>query len=587
MSESDTQAEDAIYAAGLVPLIVGVTGHRDLVPDEIPGIREAVRSFLTGLQKQFPDRPVQVLSPLADGADKLVAALALELGMKIIVSLPMPEDLYVRDFSTPESLQEFHRLRGEAEAVYELPIVPDTTREQISDYGRHRDYQYAQLGVFLGAHSHILLALWDGKQTSDLGGTAQVVEFRRDDVMRGYAPTEKLNSQLLTEDESDLVYHIVVSRNRENGAPQPGLVPMLGQWLTISESQPRQSELSETYIKVFERTSEFNREAREHQREIEEQSYPLVDDTDARLLPEVTRTIHRLFCAADWLAIHYQAKRLTSLRITHSLAFLMGLVFLFYADLEARRLFVLIFFACFMLAFVIHSYAARKQWHARYLEYRTLAEGLRVQFYWAAAGVTTEMITKFSHENFLQKQDIDLGWIRNVMRVASIGCDIAPNTDPQGLEIVLREWVGDADKGGQLRYYSSKKSMYRERAQRVESLANLTSIVVGIILVLCVIVSSDVVRTNLFLALGAMLLLFGVRQAYAFQVAEKDVIKQYEFMHSIFATANRRIHLASSDTERRRILRVLGEAALDEHAQWIFLHRDRPSDAGGFLRMES
>ncbi|HMB73465.1 MAG TPA: hypothetical protein VKQ06_07825 [Gammaproteobacteria bacterium] len=587
MSEPDSQTEETIYAAGLVPLIIGVTGHRDLVPAELPGIRTAVHSFLSGLQQQFPDRPVQVLSPLAAGADRLVAEVALELGMKIIVSLPMPEDLYIKDFDTADLLQEFYRLRGEAEAVYELPIVPGSTREQISNYTKHRDYQYAQLGVFLGAHSHVLLALWDGKQSSDLGGTAQVVEFRRDDVMRGYEPTEQLNSQLLTEDESDLVYHIVVSRDRENGAPESGLVPMLGQWLTISESQPRQSALSETYVKVFERTSEFNREARAHQKEIEEESYPLINKEDAALLPEVTRTIHRLFCAADWLAIHYQAKRMTSLRVTHSLAFLMGMVFLFYADFEARRLFVLVFFACFMLAFVIHNYSARQQWHAKYLEYRTLAEGLRVQFYWAAAGVTTEMITKFSHENFLQKQDIELGWIRNVMRVASIGCDIAPNLDPQGVEIVVREWVGDADEGGQLRYYSTKKSTYRERAQRIDSLANLTSIVVGIILVLCVIVSSDATRTTLFLALGAMLLLFGVRQAYAFQVAEKDVIKQYEFMHSIFATAERRIRRASSDTEKRRILRVLGEAALDEHAQWIFLHRDRPADAAGFLRMES
>jgi hypothetical protein len=111
--------------------------------------------------------------------------------------------------------------------------------------------------------------------------------------------------------------------------------------------------------------------------------------------------------------------------------------------------------------------------------------------------------------------------------------------------------------------------------------------IVGIVLVACVIVAADDTRTNLFLALGTMLLLFGVRQSYAFQVAEKDVIKQYEFMHSIFATAARRITRAASDVERRRILRVLGEAALDEHAQWIFLHRDRKSDAGGFLRMES
>jgi len=585
--DSDSESEAAIYEAGIVPLLIGVTGHRDLVPAEIPGIRLAVRLFLSGLHEQFPDRPIQILSPLAEGADRLVAEVALELGHHIVVAVPMPEDLYVTDFETAQSRAEYERLRAQSVHVYELPIVPHASREQITHHGEHRNQQYAQLGVFLGAHSHVLLALWDGKESSELGGTAQVVEFRRDDVMRGYAPTEQLNQQLLADDESDLVYHIVVSRNRENGQPANGLISQTGKWLNIEAGLPRQFDLSETYVKVFERTSEFNREARANRERIEAESWPLVGKEDARYLPESTRTIHRVFCAADWLAIHYQGKRLQALRITHSLAFLMGLMFLFYADFEARRPFVLVFFACFVIAFLVHTHASRKSWHGRYLEYRTLAEGLRVQFYWAAAGVTTEMVTKFSHDNFLQKQDIELGWIRNVMRFASIGCDIAPNLNPHGVEFTVREWVGDEKTGGQLKYYKTKKEIYRERTARLETLASITSVVVGTILITCIIVSSDEVRTNLFLALGAMLLMSGVRQAYAFQVAEKDVIKQYEFMYSIFATAHRRILRATSNVEKRRILRVLGEAALDEHAQWIFLHRDRPSDAGGFLRMES
>ena len=81
-----------------------------------------------------------------------------------------------------------------------------------------------------------------------------------------------------------------------------------------------------------------------------------------------------------------------------------------------------------MLAAVgINALAVRGAWHRKYLDYRTLAEGLRVQFYWAAAGVTSGNVTKFAHDNFLQMQDTELGWIRNVMRVAGTECDIAPN----------------------------------------------------------------------------------------------------------------------------------------------------------------
>ena len=53
-----------------------------------------------------------------------------------------------------------------------------------------------------------------------------------------------------------------------------------------------------------------------------------------------------------------------------------------------------------------------------------------MQFYWAAAGVTSGTVRKFAHDNFLQMQDPELGWIRNVMRVAGIGCDDRPNDVP-------------------------------------------------------------------------------------------------------------------------------------------------------------
>jgi hypothetical protein len=82
------------------PLVVGVTGHRDLVPAEMPGIRGRVREFLMHLHGQYPDRDLVVLTPLAEGADRLVAEEALALGLPVTVVLPMPRALYAEDFKT-------------------------------------------------------------------------------------------------------------------------------------------------------------------------------------------------------------------------------------------------------------------------------------------------------------------------------------------------------------------------------------------------------------------------------------------------------------------------------------------------------
>lgn len=169
-----------------VPLIVAVTGHRDLVADEVPLIRAHVREFFRRLLDEFPERGITVMSSLAEGADQLVAEEALTLGISLIAPLPMPRELYLEDFETPIAREKFNTLLSQATEIFELPITTGNTAQTIAEHGPNRNRQYAQLGVFLCAHCHILLALWDGKESEELGGTGQVVRFHHDDVMPGY-----------------------------------------------------------------------------------------------------------------------------------------------------------------------------------------------------------------------------------------------------------------------------------------------------------------------------------------------------------------------------------------------------------------
>jgi hypothetical protein len=573
------------FDAGLVPLLIGVTGHRDLVPEEVPKLRERIRDFFALLRQRFPDRPLRVLSPLAEGADRLVAEVALDLGLELAVPLPMPIDVYLQDFESQDSKREFMALYSAAKAVYELPVAPGSARERWHERGEHRNLQYAQLGVFLCAHSHMLLALWDGKASGDLGGTAQVIRFHHDDVMEGYAQTQIMSKQILVADDSDLVYHIVTSRNRPGGAPVEELRPLSAYWLTADPVEPRTAELPERYARVFDLTSRFNRDARKHRGKIFSESWSLISPENAGLLPAGAHEIDLLFRTADWLAIYFQRNTLSALRITHALTLVMGLLFIVYSDIDPTRGLLIGFYACLAAAFAIHIRASRLLWHSKYLEYRALAEGLRVQFYWAAAGVTSESTTKFAHDNFLQKQDIDLGWIRNVMRVAGIGCDVNPAQNTSGLQFVLREWVGSEEQGGQLKYFRKKIAQYSEKSNQMDQFGKLIGGIVMAMLILSMIVATAKTRNLLFVVLAISLFLYALRESYAHKTAEKDLIKQYAFMNSIFGNARRRIDAATSDLERRFVLRALGEAALDEHAEWILRHRDRPLNQGGLWRM--
>jgi hypothetical protein len=570
-----------------VPLVVAVTGHRDLLPAEVPRIRERVRAFLCQLRDAYPDRSIAVMCALAEGADRLVAEEAIALKLPLTVPLPMPRRLYVQDFATDESRAEFERLCAAAVDVFELPITPGNTEASIQEPGPGRSRQYAQMGVFLCAHCHVLLALWDGKPSDQLGGTAQVVRFHHDDIMPGYTPKSVSSRLVLTDDESDLVYHIVCSRDRPDGAPAEGLRPLDVSWFTTDDRQPRVQEIPTRHRVVFERTNEFSRDAVANAVAIEAGKYPLMTPEQARSMPPGLQDINHVFCVADWLAIHYQKKVMQALLATHACVLLMGVVYVSYTDVAADRWLLFLLLGLMLVASSINHAARRGDWHRKYLDYRTLAEGLRVQFYWAAAGVTSGNVSKFAHDNFLQMQDPDLGWIRNVMRVAGTECDITPNLDPEGVQFVIREWIGD-DRSGQLGYFSRKGGERLRRHADTQKLGRFGLWGSAVTLVILLFVGAgltDSVRMPLVYVMGIVLLGVGVRQAYAQATAESELIKQYEFMHRIFHNARRRIDAAEDDVERRRILKLLGDAALEEHAEWILMHRERSIDQKEIVRL--
>jgi hypothetical protein len=76
--------------------------------------------------------------------------------------------------------------------------------------------------------------------------------------------------------------------------------------------------------------------------------------------------------------------------------------------------------------------------------------------------------------------------------------------------------------------------------------------------------------------MGLLPLLAGIREAYSYKKADKELIKQYRFMHRLFVQARAALdHTADAD-EQREILRLLGEASLAEHVEWALMHRQRP-----------
>jgi hypothetical protein len=153
-------------------LRVGVSGHR--LPPKLPEESEApLRALIDRILAAIVDTArkantasaLVIISSLAEGSDRIVAAAGLAAGFALQVVLPFERAEYARDFETQTSRTEFEQLLARACDVFELGGVAGE---------RPRAYEAA--GLFMLANIDMLIAIWDGKVAAGVGGTAQIVE---------------------------------------------------------------------------------------------------------------------------------------------------------------------------------------------------------------------------------------------------------------------------------------------------------------------------------------------------------------------------------------------------------------------------
>lgn len=546
-------------------LLVGVTGHRKLREQDIDGLKAQVREVFRDLQDRYPQLPLVILSPLAEGADGLVADVAFEMRLRVVAPLPLPPASYRQDFATPASLAQFERRLAAAE-VLTLPVHRDALGDPDRP-GPARDRQYAEAGFFVSRHCHLLLALWDGQDQQSLGGTSHVVRFHLHGERPGPLQAAAAALSLLGMEEGALVLHLPAARQGE--ALPAGTS---GGWLTNLDEPPAQSGMPEPFDRMFRHQAGFNDDLDKYADEIDAASG---EPGAAGACP-----VQRLFAAADWMARNYQKRVLRVLRATYVMAAATGAAFIVYAHVHSQDALIYMYLLLFVAGIGLAMLARRRQWHRKYLDYRALAEGLRVQSYWRRAGVIDIAHPSHANENFIQEQDLELGWIRNVMRAANVEGLLAPaDAGPAQVDKVAAEWVGTRETGGQLRYFSTTADRRARHHRQAELLGHGTlavGIAISVVLALFAHRWGYETKTALVVVMGLLSVAAGVHEAYAHKKADKELVKQYRFMERIYAGARRRLDAAASTDEKRHILRVLGEAALAEHVEWTLVHRERP-----------
>lgn len=585
-----------------LPLIIGVTGHRDLRTADIESLRREIRETLSRIRTDYlgsdNNTPLIVMSSLAEGADQLVASVALELGALLVSPLPMPAEEYRRDFSS-DACAEFDSLLSNSLTAPEMPLVEGNTLEAIRGDGPRRALQYKEAGLYILRHCHILLALWDGESRDvKTGGTAEMLSFRR----AGFFLSS--NSPIRDCIASALIGPvIVISTPRQSGVAQKVTVSTLPwgrQLFPIPPGDAAQKREADTW-REFEihigMTVAYNRDAARvlsssngltmfRQGLVQLMFAPrsqISSNAQKLILHEAP-----LFCAtyamADLLARYYQKRFIIVWQTLFILAFFMAVALGVPSIFPGTKSYWLVVYqGLFFCSFAIYLFAHRREYQAKYLDYRALSEASRVGVFWKIAEIEQSVADAYP-----LCQMPELSWIPVSLR--SLDClhggrDRAiPRIDSLRYDVCRDIWVR-----GQLDYYLKRGEHHARVARRSKMLSGGFVVVAGLGTLLIGLSKSFSPNWNFHIPFGGaayipltlalMPAAAAAIQGYAEQLGRNAQAMQFERMCALF---NRTLTILPRSFDKgdphriREVFQELGRESLQEAASWTSIFRLRP-----------
>lgn len=524
-----------------IPIVVGITGHRAIREQDRPAIAAAVRGELEKLRALCPHAPLVMLSSLAEGGDLLCADVAEELGLTLIAALPRDRADYERDFS-PAALTRFAHHCDRAQQVF---VAPDTERAPVG--GDDRDFQFRQAGIYVAAHCHVLLALWDGGAgTAAACGTAEAVDF----ALRGsFRPV----SGPALPAYGKAVIHIFTPRG-EHTELAAGTVRILGD--------------REAALDILRKTEDFDRKAAALALG---EDFDLPDDAGADPTLERMARVRR---AAGKLSRQAAQRYRRVLALLAAASALLTFAFLMYDEARAVWM-ILVCGAMLLAAWGCRRYAVRSDCHRSYLEFRALAECLRVQTWLRYAGSRVQAADLLS---WTQKEET--AWVSAALDAMSVGAAPELRRDIRVCWVqAQRDYHRQAEKRSRKRLDASDRTVGTALFLSVALyLAGLGyELLCGGLIFRPVAAVADVEfwRTVLKILMGTLSAVTLFAANYYGRLSLPRGLSDHRKMARFYETIAGRLE---TDGQTEALLTVLAREELTENGNWCSYQRDNKPD---------
>jgi hypothetical protein len=540
-----------------IPITVGVVGHLDAITT--PEHKKQIELLFKNLAAEYPNSPVYLFSSVAEGADRFVANIFLDLKktnekykerFELIIPLPFEDEEYKNDFDN-DSDKEFEELLKQAKRKF--CTACDGKK---NDRAQH----YLETGKFVADSSLILIALWDG-QEGKKGGTADIIKYKR------------------TGDESDVAKStfeyegsvFVLPCKRNASIDQASALQTQDIQLSL-ETVLKDSTIREALEKI----EEINSDAVKISHEARTRSKSLLIINEEKLdAPQ--KSILNSYSVLDLLALRFHK------RYTHTVIwlFIIGLFIVIsltiYTNLWTKESVLIIIMILIVLAGIIYFYSRITKDHAKYLYNRTLAEALRIQFYWNIAGIShnvSDYILRIHRKEFT--------WIEHILSsIYGINYNCEPLTSAT-IGSLTTNWVKN-----QADFFESSIRTMTRKLYKYHIVSNISFIIAFALLLSIFFLEKFYAIDNnmnyLQVLIGTLLSIFALIRAFIQIKGYDQLLNQYDLMYVLYQKAETKIKQVSSTVLKtdehhaylKELFFIIGQEALIENGNWYLILKEK------------
>lgn len=601
----------------MIPLVIGVTGHRDILKEDIKPLEKKIEEIFKSLEKKYPITPFILLTPLADGADRIAARVALEkFKDKITIKVPLPfdEETYKGTFGVDTLISNEDSILEYEEIIEQIAKQENVTKssieikmnfkkanytsgtEELKTNIRHD--QYSLVGEYIAIHSHILIALENPKSNGKAGGTSEVVKNK---LSGKYKFLGQRND--ISQPEQGIVYHI--------NTPRLGLpierkkyrilkifpnVDEPDNWI-ITDWNKNEYESTESCLKNFKehlfskpcltitQKENLNSYRQQHiqieclNKKIDEDSENIKNkikkDSDIEFFKNKKET-------EDSFKLSLLRRAVTTISRKHKSKMesiekdLLLLLLLSTSIVLTKSLFpeyithlLNIFYPIIIIIFyVLVTYF--KNYKKIHEDARAISEGIRIQIAWNIGKVNESVAL-----NYLSRQKDELTWIRSSLRTLNIfNSNDKSDLTTDDIKEVEKYWIDE-----QIGYFKKNIKEYKE----IENNVNKRIKILLFSFVFFSLFFSLNTYMNYFdipiiktLTLSIPLVLLAFLKSKQLFDGHEKTIKQYELSLGSFKRAKELLAREGIDQkDKKEILKNLGQEALFENSFWTILRREK------------